>query len=365
MTKAITQVDLKLLEELIADPANAMGTVAELCGCSVEHIYSHKNSDNGFNRAYQRGQLRREAANIGHNGSSCDDIVLRAIGLGFGTRKELKEALGFGYDVIEKCLERQSGELRYDTNSVIEHFTLTTPLNRDGEIVPAEKQTSNSFQSERRMISQQDKTCGCGNPITHSGRCWFRRGDPKPLDMGRRSRAKELPVDWNLSEKIREAIDPEKEFATSDIFAKLNNEYPEQMASYNHLALRGNITTVLSKMVSSKKLLLVAKANGTTQLCNVYKNAGDIVDDTTKEQFIDALKKVSKPHSKQSSRTTGLAIVSQPIQGELIQLEDKDIKDTEIQTLEATVGILKAECAELENLILLLEKRILLRYGEP
>src|SRR5687768_13822143 len=47
---------------------------------------------------------------------------MRAIELGMGTRAELRRATGFGYDVIEKCLERLNGEISFQTVGQIERF---------------------------------------------------------------------------------------------------------------------------------------------------------------------------------------------------------------------------------------------------
>jgi hypothetical protein len=211
-------VDLKAMEDLIADPQNTMGDVAGLLGVDRNTIYARKDHDNGFKRAYLRGMVRREAACIESNGSKPDDLVLKAIGLGFGTRRELREALGFGYDVIEKCIERNSLELDTQMTGQIERLKLRTALDGDGEIVvapPTEKNTGvcadcgkpcargaarcmKCFQANQHpprnfeVFDATKETCSCGRPANHGGRCWFRRKTtPSLYDELRQQKSKE------------------------------------------------------------------------------------------------------------------------------------------------------------------------------
>ena len=69
-------------------------------------------------------QLAEDASNARLYSSPPDGIVMRAIELGIGTRAGLRTATGFGYDVIEKCLERNSAELSFQTTGEIERFKL-------------------------------------------------------------------------------------------------------------------------------------------------------------------------------------------------------------------------------------------------
>lgn len=66
--------------------------------------------------------LAQDAENARLYGSPPDAIVLRAIELGMGTRAELRRSTGFGYDVIEKCLERLSDDISFQMVGQIERF---------------------------------------------------------------------------------------------------------------------------------------------------------------------------------------------------------------------------------------------------
>lgn len=83
------------------------------------------------------------------NGSDHDQSILRAIGSGAGTRRELKEATGLGYDVIEKCLERNAGDLRVKIVGQIEIFELAiATTNGDAVVHKPEKQPPRSPRPE-------------------------------------------------------------------------------------------------------------------------------------------------------------------------------------------------------------------------
>lgn len=69
-------------------------------------------------------QLKTDAAEIRERGMAPDRVVLRAIGLGYGTRRELREVTGFDYAAIEKALERESGAIRFTTKGSIERISL-------------------------------------------------------------------------------------------------------------------------------------------------------------------------------------------------------------------------------------------------
>ena len=71
-------------------------------------------------------ELIADAESVRANGISPDWVVLKAIGLGVDTRQQLKDILGFGYDVIEKALERSSADLRSETRGGIERFSLAS-----------------------------------------------------------------------------------------------------------------------------------------------------------------------------------------------------------------------------------------------
>lgn len=72
--------------------------------------------------------LATDAANARLHDNPPDGIVMRAIELGLGTRRELKEATGFSYDVIERCLERNAGDIRTTTVGQIERFVPVSQL---------------------------------------------------------------------------------------------------------------------------------------------------------------------------------------------------------------------------------------------
>lgn len=163
--------------------------------------------------------LADDAANARLYSSPPDAIVMRAIELGLGTRGELRRATGFGYDVIEKCLERHSGELRSEFVGEIEYFR-SAPAPEIVEGICVDCGGPRSAQSWERckkchdareakkkietMIAQgreppqttnngdsaihesvnprnfevfdasKENRCGCGRAYNHGGRCAFR-----------------------------------------------------------------------------------------------------------------------------------------------------------------------------------------------
>lgn len=153
--------------------------------------------------------LAQDAEDARLYSSPPDGVVMRAIGLGLGTRAELRRATGFGYDVIEKCLERNSAAISFQTIGEIERFKIrgkeelapekpspkcidcSAPVSANGNrCIPcserhvARKRIDGMAESIRKSLGHIDPDsetesdpalCGCGRDRNHGGRCFYRR----------------------------------------------------------------------------------------------------------------------------------------------------------------------------------------------
>lgn len=92
-----------------------------------------------------------------------DDLaVLRAVADGHDTRAQLKEVLGIGYDVIEKCIERRGDDLYIDKSGVIEKLHLKVSLPKTVLVEPVEL---------AELDEPETPLCDCGKNAGHVGRC--------------------------------------------------------------------------------------------------------------------------------------------------------------------------------------------------
>jgi hypothetical protein len=99
-----------------------------------------------------------DAASVRLYDSPPDAVIMRAIALGVGTRRELKETLGFGYDVIEKVLERNSADISTQMVGQIERFRIADgqPLQRKIEYICVDCGKPRSYGSGQRCKSCYD-----------------------------------------------------------------------------------------------------------------------------------------------------------------------------------------------------------------
>lgn len=158
-------------------------------------------------------------------GGIADALVLEAIRLGAGTRKELKERLQhFGYDAIEKALERQSGEIRMKQAGPIERFELVgSNGHRLPKAIPFDRPTSEKkapsgdgmtkpeFEDALKKASAPvDLTCeSCGNPrAPGSGRfCRPCYGKSRQFTPEQIAQAEELRAQGKPLHQIAKAFD--------------------------------------------------------------------------------------------------------------------------------------------------------------
>lgn len=312
------EIDLQAMEDLIADPSNTMDAVGMLLGVSAETIYARKNRDKGFNRAYERGQLRREAACIHSNGSSKDAIVLSAIRLGFGTRRELKEALGFGYDVIEKAIERNSGEIKFKTTGQIERFEFIVG-NLIVEALP---------DSQPKNKPSGDLACErCGGPRSvgsakHCKKCYRRSVSLSEQDI---VRAGQLRAEGKTMEHIAAAFG-----INNTTLSNYRNKHP---------ALEAALVAGHQEYYRSGEQEEIRKERKLQESAFKPEPESGIVVDAQFEEVEPIVE----------STTIQDVVITE-------LLSDKGNKD--ISTLESAIEVLKKERAELDVMIHMLEKRI-------
>lgn len=127
-------------------------------------------------------QLVASAAEVRQLGIPADGVVMQAIAMGFGTRRELRDALGFGYDVIEKSLERLAGDITCKTEGTIERFSPAArapkPKVKDRAHPEAQGRSAEVDDSKEELSSDDvavKPPCGCGRAGNHVGRCAYRR----------------------------------------------------------------------------------------------------------------------------------------------------------------------------------------------
>lgn len=274
-------IDTQALEEAIA--SETLEGAAELLDVTVAYIEENRKSDAGFRRAYQRGMVRREAANLDSNGSKPDDVILRAIGLGFGTRKALREALGFGYDVIEKCIERNLQFLDTRQNGQIEDFILKNKLDDAAQIIP---------DGPVQHVCKR-----CGGPRSAGSIEFCRKCYGKNVNTMTHTTLPNEAKPWSLTRAIKDILPAIKTddgwFTMRHILAELESAFPIECARYqDKRQLRSSITATMCGihgMFTSKKI----RSELTDQMINAYRMKPDEVFTKKVEATIAPAEKIT------------------------------------------------------------------------
>lgn len=90
----------------------------------VQRFYRMVATETDINESLKT--LAQDAENARLYNSPPDAIVMRAIELGMDSRADIRRATGYGYDVIEKCLERHPLEVSFQTVGQVERLKLAT-----------------------------------------------------------------------------------------------------------------------------------------------------------------------------------------------------------------------------------------------
>lgn len=228
--------------------------------------------------------LAQDAENARLYGSPPDAIVLRAIELGVGTRAEIKRATGFGYDVIEKCLERNSGELSSQMTGEIERFKLRGAGDAlRPESTPSPWRNRKLETTNNGHLSPKCADCGEPRSVGSAERCrpcyeakakekqvgyveFGGEASPKPV---RTSSKFGISVTAEVR-KIVEAMNVGFETDTPRLFTALLEAHPALKSHNDHVTLRTYIAqAVLPLKGQLLRVIYKGKAGQPDILCRI------------------------------------------------------------------------------------------------
>lgn len=246
--------------------------------------------------------LAQDAENARLYGSPPDAIVMRAIELGQGTRAELRRATGFDYSVIEKCLERLSGDISFQMIGQIERFHSTSNAPKAKvEYICVDCKGPRSYGSGQRCKKCYDAKGAANRRPPRTDLDANDRAHQETVAQNGSKPAKSLHVELGPEEEaVVAAMRDEDEFTREDFTAPLEKVSakaprkfevfdPRRGATYKEL----NLVEVENLMATEETMALAAEKLGlTTAQLSVRRQKDDAVAaavDRGRRRYYDGL----------------------------------------------------------------------------